>query len=82
MALMHARIKRVVFAALKAFFAEPRAQIKALRDARQAASGRQALQTGLDVLEPAAESPQMSGVEVIEWPQDGAPPPTFEVPKA
>ncbi len=120
MALMHARIKRVVFAApdpktgvagsvtdlfahrqlnhhthvqggllaepasqmLKAFFAERRAQIKALRDARQAASGRQALQAGLDVLEPAAEPPQVPGIEVIEWPQDGPTPPTFEVPKA
>jgi tRNA(adenine34) deaminase len=89
MALMHARFKRVVFAAwdpktgvagsvtdlfalrqlnhhtevhggvlaeqssqmLKAFFAERRAQIKALRDARQSAAGLQALHGGLDVLE-------------------------------
>lgn len=91
MALMHARFKRVVFAAtdpktgvagsvldlfgnrqlnhhtqivggvlaepasamLKQFFAERRAQIKAQRDARQAAASRQALQ-GLDVIEPDA----------------------------
>ena len=89
MALMHARFKRVVFAALdpktgvagsvldlfgnrqlnhhtqivggvlagpasallKQFFAERRAQIKAERDARQAAASRQALH-GLDVIEP------------------------------
>jgi len=88
MALMHARFKRVVFAAtdpktgvagsvidlfanrqlnhhtqiiggvlsdassqmLKRFFAERRAQIKALRDARRAASSRQALQ-GVEVTE-------------------------------
>lgn len=119
MALMHARIKRVVFAApdpktgvagsvtdlfayrqlnhhtlitggllaepasqmLKAFFAERRAQIKALRDARQAATGRQALNSGLDVIEPLDEPLSAEGVEVIEWPDDGLPPPTFEVPK-
>ena len=89
MALMHARFKRVVFAAtdpktgvagsvtdlfaipqlnhhtqivggvlaepasqlLKQFFAERRAQIKAQRDARQAAASRQAL-NGLEVIEP------------------------------
>lgn len=88
MALMHARFKRVVFAAtdpktgvagsvldlfgnrqlnhhtqiiggvladasgqmLKQFFAERRAQIKALRDERRAAASRQALH-GMDVLE-------------------------------
>jgi tRNA(adenine34) deaminase len=124
MALMHARIKRVVFAApdpktgvagsvtdlfahrqlnhhthvsgglladpasqmLKAFFAERRAQIKALRDARQAASGRQDLHQGLDVIEAlteaqaAATHAPVQGIEVIEWPADGVPP-TFEVPK-
>jgi tRNA(adenine34) deaminase len=106
MALMHARIKRVVFAAtdpktgvagsvtdlfalrqlnhhtqitggvlaepasqmLKAFFAERRAHIKALRDARQAAAGRQALHQGLDVVEAPDDLPSDAGIEVIEWP--------------
>jgi tRNA(adenine34) deaminase len=122
MALMHARIKRVVFAAtdpktgvagsvtdlfahrqlnhhthvvgglladpasqmLKAFFAERRAQIKSLRDARQAATGRQALQSGLDVVETQDEPLSAQGLEVTEvseWPEDGPQPPTFEVPK-
>jgi tRNA(adenine34) deaminase len=104
MALMHARFKRVVFAAtdpktgvagsvldlfaqkqlnhhtqivggvmaeassqlLKQFFAERRAQIKADRDARRAASARQALH-GLDVIEPEwGESP---AVEMLPVPQ-------------
>ncbi len=123
MALMHARIKRVVFAApdpktgvagsvtdlfahrqlnhhtqviggllgepasqmLKAFFAERRAQIKALRDARQAATGRQALHSGLDVVEPDDQPLLAQGLEVTEvseWPEDGPPPPTFEVPNS
>jgi tRNA(adenine34) deaminase len=92
MALMHARFKRVVFAAtdpktgvagsvidlfanrqlnhhtqivggvlaepasqlLKQFFAERRAQIKALRDERRAVAARQALH-GMDVIESPAE---------------------------
>jgi tRNA(adenine34) deaminase len=112
MALMHARIRRVVFAAtdpktgvagsvtdlfalrqlnhhtqieggvlaepaslmLKAFFAERRAQIKALRDERQALAGRQALHQGLDVTE-ADELPGSLGVEVTELPPgEGLPP--------
>ncbi len=112
MALMHARIKRVVFAAtdpktgvagsvtdlfalrqlnhhtliqggvmaepssqmLKAFFAERRAQIKALRDERQALAGRQALHQGLDVSE-SEDLPGSSGVEVTELPPgEGLPP--------
>ena len=104
MAMMHARIKRVVFAAtdpktgvagsvldlfaqrqlnhhtaieggvlgdaasamLKQFFAERRAQIKALRDARQAAQSRQSL-SGLDVIE--AEEP-LPMPDVIESSDD------------
>lgn len=110
MALMHARFKRVVFAAtdpktgvagsvidlfanrqlnhhteimggvlaeassqmLKQFFAERRAQIKALRDERRAASGRQALH-GMDVIEDAgiAMPDEIPVGQVIEMP-DGS----------
>jgi tRNA(adenine34) deaminase len=109
MALMHARFKRVVFAApdpktgvagsvtdlfalrqlnhhtqvqggllaepasqmLKAFFAERRAHIKALRDERQAAAGRQALQSGLDVLEePEPEPDRLPVADVLEAHED------------
>jgi len=103
MALMHARFKRVVFAAtdpktgvagsvmdlfanrqlnhhtqivggvlaepasalLKQFFAERRAQIKAQRDARQAAMSRQALR-GLEVIEPDLEHEPMPLPQVID----------------
>ena len=103
MALMHARFKRVVFAAtdpktgvagsvldlfaqkqlnhhtqivggvmaeassqlLKQFFAERRAQIRADRQARQAASSRQSL-SGLDVIEPDASSEALPVPEVID----------------
>jgi len=116
MALMHARIKRVVFAAtdpktgvagsvtnlfalrqlnhhtlieggvladhaiqmLKGFFAERRAQIKALRDERQALASRQAFHQGLDVTEP-QELPMSAGVDVSEIVPEEPPPPTFEV---
>ena len=109
MALMHARFKRVVFAAtdpktgvagsvldlfaqkqlnhhtqivggvmaeassqlLKQFFAERRAQIKADRDARRAASARQALH-GLDVIEPEWGEPP--AVEMLPVPQVIDPP--------
>jgi tRNA(adenine34) deaminase len=112
MALMHARIQRVVFAAtdpktgvagsvtdlfalrqlnhhtqieggvlaepasqmLKAFFAERRAQIKALRDERQALAARLAFHQGLDVSE-AEELPGSAGVEVTELPPDEGLPP-------
>lgn len=101
MALLHARFKRVVFAAtdpktgvagsvmdlfahkqlnhqtqivggvladassqlLKQFFAERRAQIKADRDARRAASARQELH-GLDVIEPEWEVPPVKMLPV------------------
>ncbi len=101
MALLHARFKRVVFAAtdpktgvagsvmdlfahkqlnhqtqivggvladassqlLKQFFAERRAQIKADRDARRAASARQELH-GLDVIEPEWEAPPVKMLPV------------------
>ncbi len=103
MALMHARFKRVVFAApdpktgvagsvtdlfalkqlnhhtqvlggvlaepasqmLKAFFADRRAHIKAQRDARLAAAGRQALHAGLDVTEE-HEANRLPVAEVID----------------
>lgn len=109
MALMHARFKRVVFAAtdpktgvagsvldlfankqlnhhtaivggvlaeassqlLKQFFAERRAQIKSLRDARRAAASRQALH-GVDVLEPDDEPDAIPIGQVIELPDDPA----------
>ncbi|MEY4766886.1 MAG: hypothetical protein RI907_3559 [Pseudomonadota bacterium] len=102
MALMHARFKRVVFAAtdpktgvagsvtdlfalrqlnhhtsimggvlaepasqmLKAFFAERRAHIKALRDERQAVAARQALHHGLDV----SEADTLPVPEAVELP--------------
>jgi tRNA(adenine34) deaminase len=108
MALMHARFKRVVFAAtdpktgvagsvidlfankqlnhhtqivggvlaeassqmLKQFFAERRAQIKALRDERKAASSRQALH-GMDVIEDAGADDMSDAIpvgQVIELP--------------
>lgn len=119
MALMHARFKRVVFAALdpktgvagsvmdlfahrqlnhhteivggvlaepasqmlRQFFAERRAQIKALRDERRAASARQALQ-GMEVIESdfgaldGLDDAALTDValpigEVIELPPDG-----------
>lgn len=107
MALLHARFKRVVFAAsdpktgvagsvidlfgnaqlnhhtqvlggvlsepasqlLKRFFAERRAQIKAERDARQAAASRQALH-GLDVIEPDPEHEPLPLPQVIDGDQD------------
>ena len=103
MALMHARFKRVVFAAadpktgvagsvtdlfaiprlnhhtqivggvlaepasqlLKQFFAERRAQIKAQRDARQAAASRQAL-NGLEVIEPDPQHEPIPLPQVID----------------
>ncbi len=103
MALMHARFKRVVFAAtdpktgvagsvmdlfanrqlnhhtqivggvlaepasalLTQFFAERRAQIKAQRDARQAAMSRQALH-GLEVIEPDPQHEPMPLPQVID----------------
>ena len=108
MALMHARFKRVVFAAtdpktgvagsvidlfankqlnhhtqivggvlaeassqlLKQFFAERRAQIKALRDERRATSSRQALH-GMDVIEDAVNDDTPDAIpvgQVIELP--------------
>jgi tRNA(adenine34) deaminase len=108
MALMHARFKRVVFAAtdpktgvagsvidlfankqlnhhtqiiggvlaeassqmLKQFFAERRAQIKALREERRAASSRQALY-GMDVIEDAGDDDLPDTIpvgQVIELP--------------
>ncbi|HEX5355328.1 MAG TPA: tRNA adenosine(34) deaminase TadA [Aquabacterium sp.] len=105
MALMHARFKRVVFAAtdpktgvagsvidlfankqlnhhteiiggvladassqlLKQFFAERRAQIKALRDERKAAAARQALH-GMDVIEGGGEEEPIPIGQVIEVP--------------
>ena len=104
MALMHARFKRVVFAAtdpktgvagsvldlfanrqlnhhthivggvladassqlLKQFFAERRAQIKALRDERRAAASRQALH-GMDVIE---EDEPLPVGQIIESPDE------------
>jgi len=107
MALLHARFKRVVFAAsdpktgvagsvidlfgiaqlnhhtqvlggvlaepasqlLKRFFAERRAQIKAERDARQAAASRQALH-GLEVIEPDPEHEPLPLPQVIDGDQD------------
>lgn len=110
MALMHARFKRVVFAAtdpktgvagsvmdlfankqlnhhtaivggvladassqlLKQFFAERRAQIKALRDERKAIAARQALH-GVDVIESAEAAPEAERIpvgHVIELPDD------------
>lgn len=107
MALMHARFKRVVFAAtdpktgvagsvldlfgnrqlnhhtqivggvlaepasamLKQFFAERRAQIKAQRDARQAAASRQALH-GLDVIEPDVAHEPLPLPQVIDGEPD------------
>lgn len=107
MALMHARFKRVVFAApdpktgvagsvldlfgnrqlnhhtqivggvlaepasalLKQFFAERRAQIKAERDARQAAASRQALH-GLDVIEPDVTHEPLPLPQVIDGEPD------------
>lgn len=113
MALMHARFKRVVFAAhdpktgvagsvidlfanaqlnhhtqivggvlaepagqlLKQFFAERRAQIKALRDERRAAASRQALhgvdviESGFDVFDALVDRDLPVG-EVIELPLD------------
>jgi len=111
MALMHARFKRVVFAApdpktgvagsvtnlfalpqlnhhtqvhggvlaepasqlLKQFFAERRAQIKAERDARQAASSRQAL-NGLEVIEPDTGHEPMPLPLVIDGDSEGQSP--------
>lgn len=111
MALMHARFKRVVFAApdpktgvagsvtdlfalpqlnhhthvvggvlaepasqlLKQFFAERRAQIKAERDARQAAASRQAL-NGLDVIEPDPQHEPLPLPQVIDGDQGDLPP--------
>ncbi len=111
MALMHARFKRVVFAAadpktgvagsvvdlfanrqlnhhteivggvladsasalLKQFFAERRAQIKAQRDARQAAQSRQALH-GLDVIE---EEHVLAPLPLPQVMDGGEPPPGF-----
>jgi len=111
MALMHARFKRVVFAApdpktgvagsvtdlfalpqlnhhthvvggvlaepasqlLKQFFAERRAQIKAERDARQAASSRQSLH-GLEVIEPEAEHESLPLPQVIDGEAGDLPP--------
>jgi tRNA(adenine34) deaminase len=108
MALMHARFKRVVFAAtdpktgvagsvtdlfalkqlnhhtqvlggvlaepasqmLKAFFADRRAHIKAQRDARLAAAGRQALHAGLDVTEE-HEANRLPVAEVIDLIEPG-----------
>lgn len=110
MALMHARFKRVVFAApdpktgvagsvtdlfalpqlnhhtqivggvlaepasqlLKQFFAERRAQIKAERDARQAASSRQAL-NGLEVIESDLQHEPLPLPQVIDGEPDGLP---------
>lgn len=107
MALMHARFKRVVFAAtdpktgvagsvldlfanqqlnhhtqivggvlaepasalLKQFFAERRAQIRAQRDARRAASSRQALH-GMEVIEAPDELPVIPVGQVLEVPLD------------
>lgn len=104
MALMHARFKRVVFAAtdpktgvagsvtdlfalrqlnhhtqivggvladassqlLKLFFVERRAQIKAERDARQAAAARQAMH-GLDVIE--TEADESAADDILPVPQ-------------
>lgn len=109
MALMHARFKRVVFAAtdpktgvagsvldlfankhlnhhtaivggvladassqlLKQFFAERRAQIRSLRDARRAAASRQALH-GVDVVEPDDEPDAIPIGQVIELPDEPA----------
>jgi tRNA(adenine34) deaminase len=108
MALIHARFKRVVFAAtdpktgvagsvtdlfalrqlnhhtqivggvmaeassqlLKQFFAERRAQIKAERDARQAAASRQAM-NGLDVIEPDPQHEPIPLPQVIDGETDG-----------
>lgn len=58
-------------ALLKQFFAERRAQIKAQRDARQAAMSRQALH-GLDVIEPDLEQEPLPLPQVI----DGDDPPS------
>ena len=56
---------------LKQFFAERRAQIRSLRDARRAAASRQALH-GVDVVEPDDEPDAIPIGQVIELPDDPA----------
>ena len=58
---------------LKQFFAERRAQIKAERDARQAAASRRAL-NGLEVIEPDQEHEPLPLPQVIDGEPGGFPP--------